>query len=431
MNSLIPNSIKDSFYNSNSRKILFFWIPILVMFLITNIGTDSLFNYLEKGISLLINEYFSRHTLLNVDLDDFFYKIIVPLKSSLFSIGFIMIIIGFYKTNKLSINLDYKKSITIILILVCLVSSILIKSMGVGYLLSSVEPFSQPTNWYYRRILVPFLSYFTHLNGGLYNVFHYILVLFLVALSVKFLNFSELWKNISIFTSGFIIFQFQFPGYVEILIGIFVLMIFSVKLTNFQKLILFSFSLITHESASIFMFIPIISLFEKKENIFNYLIILSLYILTVLMNFKFNFIELFDLQTTIGEKSSLVIFKENIKYVLLGVFFSYKFLWIFILLFIVDKRVSLKMKFSMMIILFFPLIQTFIAIDYSRLSSFGFISLFVVLKYINETYKNMKIINLILLLNLIIPSFYVGPGSLQLSNGLYSLVFNLLSTIVN
>ena len=128
MNSLIPNSIKDSFYNSNSRKILFFWIPILVMFLITNIGTDSLFNYLEKGISLLINEYFSRHTLLNVDLDDFFYKIIVPLKSSLFTIGFIMIIIGFNKTNKLSINLDYKKSITIILILVCLVSSILIKS---------------------------------------------------------------------------------------------------------------------------------------------------------------------------------------------------------------------------------------------------------------------------------------------------------------
>jgi len=431
MNFLIPNSIKDSFYNSNSRKILFFWFPILVLFLITNIGTDSLYNYLEKGMSLFISEYFSRYTYLNVDVDEFFYKIIVPFKSSLFSIGFIMIIVGFYKTNKLSINLDYKKSITIILILVCLVSSIFIKQMGAGYLLSSVEPFTQPTNWYYRRILVPFLSYFTHLNGGLYNVFHYILVLFLVALSIKFLNFSGLWKNISIFTSGFIIFQFQFPGYVEILIGIFVLMIFSLKLTNYQKLILFGFSLITHESACVFMFFPIISLFEKKENIFNYLIIFTLYVFTVLLNFKFNFTELFDLQTTIGEKSSLVIFKENIKYVLLGVFFSYKLLWIFVLLFFIDKRISLKIKFSMMIILFFPLIQTYFAIDYSRLSSFGFISLFVILKHINETYKNKKLINLILLLNLIIPSFYVGPSSLQLVNGLYSLVFNLLSTIVN
>ena len=431
MNLLIPNQTKELFLNSYSKKILFFWIPILILFLVTNIGTDTLFNLLERGITFLINEYFSTYTYLNVDVDEFFYKIIVPLKSSLFSIGFIIIIFGFYKDNKISLKLDYKKSVTIIIILICLVSSVMVKSMGVGYLLNSVEPFTQPTNWYYRRILVPFLSYFTHLNGGLYNVFHYVLVLILVSLSVKFLNFSELWKNISIFTSGFIIFQFQFPGYVEILIGIFVLMIFSFKLKKYKKIILFSFSLITHESASIFMLIPIVLLFDKRENIFNYLIILSIYLFTVLLNFKFNFIELFNLQTTIGEKSSLIIFKENLKYVLLGVFFSYKLLWFFILLFIMDKRISLKIKLSLMVILFFPLIQTYIAIDYSRLSSFGFISLFVILKYINKTYENKKVINVVLFLNLVIPSFYVGAGLMYLPNGLYLLGFDFLNNFMN
>lgn len=417
--------VSDEFFFSEKKyQVIFFWVPIATLFLITNIAQDTLAVLLVQPF--IYFQPFIPSQFASLTPERFIEKIILPTEETLFFYSFIMLVFAFIKSLNPSVfgkgmfDRCFKwQYVFIMMILSVLVSNILVKSMGAGYLQISVDPFNQMTNWYYRRLLVPALAYFTHLNGIFYHIFFYFLVYVLIAYSVRVLSIKSTWQLVSIFSSGFVVYQFQFPGYVEVLVGVLFLIAFTQELSRYQRAILLSLALITHESAAIFMFAPLLFLVDSWKDRFFYASIVLLYVFTVLMNFSFDINNLVSLQTSVGATSSFDYLKQNLDYGAYGIFFSYKVLWVFYFWYLF-LNVSAKEKAFVSCVVLLPLLQIFIAVDISRLVAFGFLGIFLAIKAVFESSQKKQLINALLILNLVVPSYYVGTNTGVLEfNGLY------------
>jgi hypothetical protein len=141
-------------------------------------------------------------------------------------------------------------------------------SFGVDYQILSLHPFGQATGVFNRRILDVALAYYLHLSGGLFIVLHVLTVFALLALTRAYLRRRGAEPNflcfVSLATSSFVIFNFQYPGYPDPLVLVLVLIALSAALDIEGLALLVVLALLTHEALAAALFLPLLPALARR-----------------------------------------------------------------------------------------------------------------------------------------------------------------------
>ncbi|MFA6486013.1 MAG: hypothetical protein WCT40_01430 [Candidatus Magasanikbacteria bacterium] len=360
-------------------------------------------------------------------------------------IFFIAIIILFYfsfkNINSLKSYLSrdvFFRSAIIFLALSALVSTLRVMFMGDVYAHIAISPFGQDTGFFYRRILEPALAYFLQFKGPfLYTILHFLITysciyMIILWLEKKLLVKLKIWQLVSIMTAGMMIMQFQSPGYPDQIILLLCLLSMFIPMDKYSRISLLSLMFLSHESAALFLgFVFIWFYFPKEERKFYVPIVAFNYFLW-LANYNFSFVGLFLGHLTLGNDNALGILLKNIKLAILSVFFAYKFLWLFVLsgLYYCIKNKDNKLFWQIAVMVFAPLILVVVP-DTSRVVAWGYVGVFLAITY-SYKYLRSRAFNLILTVNLLLPSVAVGisTGGAVSYPGLYGLVIHLFKLFV-
>jgi hypothetical protein len=134
--------------------------------------------------------------------------------------------------------------------------------LGESYAEISLAPFGQASWGLHRRLLVPAMAFFVHLDGKLYLVFQLGLVFALLTLLRAFLRRQgctpDLVSLVSLATSAFVFHNFQFPGYPDVFVLILALLMVSVRLPPLGHATLVVLGLLSHEALACAVLGPLV-----------------------------------------------------------------------------------------------------------------------------------------------------------------------------
>ncbi|MEW5859284.1 MAG: hypothetical protein AB1861_18180 [Cyanobacteriota bacterium] len=331
--------------------------------------------------------------------------------------------------------------------------------MGLEYAIRSLEPFSQNADWYYRRLFMPAIANFIHMSGPfLYYIFSLACTYLLIFLSLTFIeskifgsnvpddrpqeskfkskNYQKLFLYyISIATSSYLIFNCQFPGYVDQLFFSLILLPACLPMTRQGRLAILAFALATHE-ASAFVFIPIVIFCFPRREVLTALSLVPIYCFIWLAGSGFSLASSVKEHLILENKTALQYLAENPMLGLAGFFFSYKLLWIITLyiLWILWRQGEALLVGAIASIIAFPISTMFLIVDTSRNVGYGFFGMliaFAILIREEKVFPGHHILFYIALVNIVVPSCYVGLNTgFQSYPGLYHLIPLFPSTYV-
>ncbi len=331
-------------------------------------------------------------------------------------------------------NANWKKIIFVYFILFILITPVKLGGISFEYANTSVVLFTKltPIN-NGERFLLPALAHLFFFRGEVfYYLFSLICNFFLVAALVFWFhrnNFPiNVWELVSIGTISFISFQFMAPGYPDVLITIFVLLIFIIPITEVGLLIIFVLSLATHEG-SVFIWVGLAYLLREKVSWYKLLLILLIYIFFRFLGSSFDLSVVASPKTVAGWKVSEWLF-YNFDRQLIGWFFAFKLGWVLIFsaLFFWLKLRSWENIRAVVLFLLCGFAITLFAIDTSRLMGWAFPALLISWKELHllSVGWHRRFVFLIKVVNLIFPPLYVGLNGVDLPPGLYKSLFNAL-----
>ena len=149
-------------------------------------------------------------------------------------------------------------------------------------------------------------------------------------------------------------------------------------------------------------------LYFPKEYRKYYLLLPVAFYLFWLANYHFSFTDLYYGHLALGKTDAISIFLQNAKWAVLSVFFAYKFLWILVLLgwyyYFQNKDYMPLFQTATMVVAPLALV---VVPDASRVVAWGSIGVFMAVAYASK-YVRDRLFNLILILNLFLPSVAVG-----------------------
>jgi hypothetical protein len=338
-------------------------------------------------------------------------------------------------------NRDMRAALTAVFVFLGMMSLILnlrLLSQGELYGNITVSPFSQDTGWYYRRLLVPALSYYLQFRGPtLYTVFTYGMSLLMIYVMLVWLRAHDIKPDplqaLSIFSCGFVAFQYQYPGYCEQMVVILAFLSLLLPLGYLGRAAVLVLMLLTHEGSAFFIGVPLIVGLWKREEIPYFIPYFIMYGFFWMMNYDFNVSALFVGHLKVGEVTAWQTFVSQpgfFRYTFLALFFSEKILWLFVpfaAYYLFTERRSEELA-GMLIMVFFPFLF-FWGIDSSKFFGWSFIGILLATVYCRPRMPD-PLFNTILLVNLILPSLYVGTNiGPILPRGLYALWKPLLGFV--
>lgn len=410
-------------------------LSILVIFFCAQFPSDKIKHILNGIIRFFDHQ---GNILIVLDNTKLFTYFIGPIKAFFFLVSLVILFFPFIKElssgiifNKIKYHDLLKKAGIICLTISILVIPYYLKSMGKSYGNLSADPFIPGYNLLSSRILMPALAFFLQLKGP---VLYFIFTLGLIFLFTFLLQFwfdnNKIRLNyiyiISILTCSFYIFQFQYPGYPDILLYIFFILILIFRQQDLLKIILFSLSLATHEAA-LFILIPYFFFFEERKLMRYISAITFLYLLIWVFSFGFDFYKGINTHNLGDEWVIEKVINNPLEY-FKGLFFSYKLLWIaiFIYPFLFIKN-SPGEVVGVLFIFLGSILVTLLAVDTSRLAGLSFIGfLFIIRSYEKADILSHKSIKILLMANLIIPSFYYSLNTGLVSfQGLYKWIYQI------
>jgi hypothetical protein len=306
-------------------------------------------------------------------------------------------------------------------------------SFGRSYARISTDPFNQNVDQLYRRLLIPGLANLYHLDGFLYTLLFWAIVLFTaLATRVYFLRKDitlSILQEVSFLTVGVFVASFQLPGYPEIAVLLLALIalieIENDGLFTAKQLAAFSLALMAHEACAVIMFVPmILFLFGRKSWIPSGIVTL-IYGVAVLTNFSYNISVPLGIQTTVSDIPSTYYFWRSPSNVLIAALFTFKALWVIIVVAIFHLlRNNLRIACFVLFGIALALASTYIAVDYSRL--IGFATIPMIVCFVEARRRiSLRIFNTIIAINILIPSFYVSYEGIGTFKGLYYEVYSL------
>lgn len=141
-------------------------------------------------------------------------------------------------------------------------------SLGLDYQLLSLGPFGQHTGVFNRRILDVALAYYLHLGGAFFILFHFLTVFGLLAMTRAYLRRLGAEPSflvfVSIASSAFIIFNFQYPGYPDPLVLMLVLAAVLAEIDLEGLLFVIVLALLAHEALALALFLPLAPLVPRR-----------------------------------------------------------------------------------------------------------------------------------------------------------------------
>jgi hypothetical protein len=432
------------------------------MFLIVHATNNRIDYLLELSIEYITQSDFLERNIFN----NFFnvlernqYKstliiqVINPFKSLLFTLSLLTICFPILKEIKSHlkasqyIDKQILKKLTISSLLALFIIALFITPINgitlTGYLQMSIDPYAE-TAWSsveLKRFLLPFLGHIFLLKGEvLYFLLHIICIFSLIFLIQIWFSRNgvnlHFYQLISLLTSSFIMHQFQVVGNPEVLVFIIWLLCITFPFSDISKLSLLVMALLAHE-ASLFIS-PILSLFifDKKRSIISFYIVGITYFVFWIVAHGLNIENAFN-SHNVGGLNTLQWLVRYPEREFLGLFFSYKALWILIItaLIILLKTNQFRVAIQIMLLLSGSLIMTMAGVDTSRLMGWSFISVLLSVKtiYAANCYIPRKFIHSIFIVNILIPSLYVGlnSGGLYYFPGLYNLLTKSILTVLS
>ena len=307
--------------------------------------------------------------------------------------------------------------------------------LGVDYSLRSESPFVQVSDWQNTRLLMPALSYFLFLRGTwpFYGFFLALVLTFLAMLyswNLRHANLS-LWEFLSLCTASFVAFQFQAPGYPDILVYAFFLLVMLDDFSPVSKLSALLLALITYESSFIIGLVLAWRYLSRKEQIIYWLAI-GIYGLVWVAVWNFDIVAILSSHNVDG-MSGLQWVRQNPGLETLGVFMGYKALWAVMVWAAVSAFLSGRRGEAGFILATIgaAVLMTLSAVDTSRLMGYAFPALLVSVAGLKNSVSSRtgrRMLALLFAVNLLIPSVYVGLNAgVKILRGLYGRWIHLLS----
>ncbi len=279
---------------------------------------------------------------------------------------------------------------------------------------------------------MPAMAYILFFRGNwLYYLFFLGLTVGLIALLLQFQWNKEngrlnAWQFLSLCTSSFVLFQFQSPGYPDILVFIFFLLVMQDGFNKDAKLSMLILALATHE-ASLLVGAVLAWRYLSRGKFIAFISSLAVYTGIGLIASGFH-IEALNRYNVSDMPGIEWVLRAPLKE-LLGVFIAFKALWGVIFAGIalgIRHKFHREAKFIIFTTLA-GLLMTFLAIDTSRMMGFAFPGLLIALSVIRQTLPRRTIQRFyasIFLLNIVIPSFSVELNAqVGFAPGLYQRVY--------
>lgn len=327
----------------------------------------------------------------------------------------------------------YFSSFIVAFLLLCLAAiyitpSIAPMQLGRGYASLSIAPFdfSEQNNLRFR-ILTPLIAYCLGLRGELYILFPLVVALLFLSGIYFFLRKTQapaesLLITMLICFSSPILFLLHFQGYVDVTSYLLILLMIIFITKNFIWIPLMAMLLLNHESN---LFIIPALLFFYYLNTQNK----TKAVFTGLLGFALAFIPFWLYRNYINEVSPVDYnfemyysqIKENIKsiaiYFPIGFFYAFKLFWLFPMfaIYYLWKEKDRQQLLFYTILLVGILSQLLFASDTSRLMGLGFpLILFSALKIKQQWGRELflKRTFYIILINFLIPQYYVGQSAM-------------------
>jgi hypothetical protein len=307
--------------------------------------------------------------------------------------------------------------------------------MGISYGKISISPFAEETGFFYRRKLVPYLANLTEFSGYLgYFAFSLALAFLLIHLLRAWLGRQgstlSYWQELSLFSCGIAVYQFQFPGYPET--GVFILLMVALLGTwnAPSRAALFALMLLCHETAAVAV-LPLLLLACGRREAVLIFALLALYLAAWLQNFGFDPVPAIRAQTLVAGESVGGLIDAYPRRFHWGIFFSLKLLWILIpagmfALFRDGRKRELAAALSVIFVVF---VQIHAGTDTSRLAGFAWLVIPLFLSGLSARVP-LGVMRTIFLANVIIPSYFVSVnGGFFLAPGLYRLAIRCVTAI--
>lgn len=311
--------------------------------------------------------------------------------------------------EKILINKDLiKRSLLHFTLLSSLSTPYVLYATACGYQkMSRINPFYFKTGWYYKRLLMPALNYILQWDYLVFSLSLNFILIYLILFYFYKNNIELKWyEELSIFSSSFVITTFILPGLPDVLLHILLMITLIIKMPDKYKYYIYGLCLCTHEG-SIFLILPFSYYYTKniKPVLYLCLIYIIIYLLSKL-TMPYSILHNND----VGGKSTLYWILTSKYWYILGWLAAYKLLWFF------PKKNKL--------IIFGASIITLLGIDTSRFIQWGSYSIL-------ESLKENKPNKCLLIINLIIPSYFIVSHSTPMHShyGLYYLLNKLIGLI--
>lgn len=264
-----------------------------------------------------------------------------------------------------------------------------VEGFGVTYARMSRSPFTADSSLFSTRLLMPAMAHVLFFRGFWpYSVFSVLLaVLFIALLHGWIMDFAPLplWQFVSLCTCSFVAFQFESPGYPDVLVFIAFLLVMRPDLSYEGKLPLLVLALISHE-ASVLLGVVLAWRYLRRREFAVYLLTILAYAVAWAAAWNFDLVGLLA-SRNVGETPALQWILRYPLVELLGIAAAFKFLWIPLVMgitFALRQRLVEDARF-MVAGLAGGLLMTVLGVDTWRLMGFAFPALLIALRIVQDT----------------------------------------------
>jgi hypothetical protein len=414
---------------------LVFWLSVGLLFFIANVTVSHYDSFVTKYVSHYRPRALGK---LNVDL-------LVPLRAFFFFWA-LMALVGLFVTPTVrkyrAMLWDPKalwRALIIYAVFVCLSPQICLSGMGHDYATNGLDPSNlEPDNTYYgtyRRILMPAIAYYTQFRGPfLYNVLDVLLTLGFIYLVVLFVQKRlaswNIFQLLSLLSAGLVIHQFFFPGFVDKIVLSLAILSLLLPFSSYGRSALLALAMLTHETTGPFIMGPIILALYPRREIARHTLIIALFCIAFLMEFHFSISAATQLNSSVCYVSVAQLIGTHRLYALLGTFFAYKFLWIFFIWAVVICISARRWGdlATLALIVLGPVALVGIGTDTSRFVTYGNLGILLAAAIVFQRARPW-LFNLILAVNLLLPSCYVAVnegGGVRNFQGIYEWIWHAM-----
>jgi hypothetical protein len=429
---------------------LTWWLSIVFLFAIVHFRNDLIFQYLEHLPFISDN----LKKLIIARKEGIISHLITPSKGIIFLCSLSILISPIVRDSlKLMQNMDSQslRHILITSLKATFIISLLVfpsstDGLGIAYGKMSLDPFDQYSLIINRRFLMPALAHILFLRGHIfYFIFSMLCTFALIVLTLVWIKKNDiklnLWQIISLSTCSFIIFQFHSPGYSDVLMQIFLLLLVTFPFSNKAKVSILTLSLLTHAVFTLSI-MSIIAFFNlDKKSFKNFCLIGILYVIFWMgFAYDFNVSGFYNTYITMNQNPNIMSTRDYMMMCPLeeffGIFSAYKLLWAVIVIALVillqNKQIKLALEISLLLLC--ALFLTFLGVDTSRHFGWSFYALLLSLRVIKDWDKRDQIVkpmNVIFILNLFVPPYFVGLCGHHLNEkGIYTQISKLLQSVL-